>query len=142
MVGAQQRKAILAYLQWLQPVLNLNEWTIRLADQTADEGNAAEIQTIDDSRVATVFLSADFDTYARPDVRRYLIHELLHLHHQEAEQVVTELKATLAPGEHRLVAALHRHACEVMVDQLANAIAPLIEVDPTDQRHLERICPD
>lgn len=34
---------------------------------------------------------------------------------------------------------LHHHACEVMVDQLAYAIAALIETTGQDTRHLDRI---
>jgi hypothetical protein len=135
----QKRKAIHAYLEWLQDILNLTEWTVRLCDTPADEGNAAEIQPVDGSRVANLFLAPDFLTFTKGDIRRYLIHELLHLHHQDAEQVIDELAACLSKQEHTLAANLHRHACEVMVDQQAIAWAALLAQTRLDRKHLAAI---
>lgn len=124
-----RRRYVLNYLAKLQMLMRLGDWEIKVSfDTPADEDCYAEIKPAKDQRRAELLFGKEFFLCTPADQRQTLVHELLHLHIVNAEEMATGAIAS-AIDDNAMRAFDGAFSCEIerTVDGLADVIAPLLD---------------
>jgi hypothetical protein len=124
-----RRRYVLNYLAKLQTLMRLSDWEITVSfDTVADDDCYAEIKPAKDQRRAELVFGKQFFFCTSADQRQTLVHELLHLHVVNAEEMATGAVAS-AVDDAAMRAFDGAFSCEVerTVDVLADVIAPLLD---------------
>src|SRR5687768_9518251 len=78
-----------AYVNEVAALLCLKDWTVRLVeDHPNNMGALAEIEPVDSRRYALMRLCAHWPDMAPEKQRHSIVHELLHLHHIGASDII------------------------------------------------------
>lgn len=124
-----RRRYVLNYLAKLQTLMRLSDWEITVSfDTPAEDDCYAEIKPAKDQRRAELMFGKQFFFCTPADQRQTLVHELLHLHLVNAEEMATGAVAS-AVDDSAMRAFDGAFSCEVerTVDVLADVIAPLLD---------------
>lgn len=127
-ISVNRQMAIIAFLNVALERLNLRDWHVYFyLDDTPDsETSTATINVRTGSKVAGLWLSDKFfDTEQMPDDLRQqtLIHELLHLHFEDAWAFVDDvIDNELHPHARSPIEISYKRHLEVGIDQLAFAL--------------------
>jgi hypothetical protein len=130
-ISKKRRKTIEEYIEYLKVEMRLLDWFVVLEDEKTDNDNhGAEIGTSRSNKIAALSVSDKFlnDPNFNDELRKQtLIHELLHLHLEQAWQFSTNVfEAELSwasAGQAKKTFDMH---CELAIDQLAFALTDLI----------------
>lgn len=124
-----QRLAVEEWLGQVRPLLKLADWRMVLEDQSPDsEGATAAVNANFGTRSARVRLG-DLFLSSMEDIMRtqVLLHELLHLHFEDAWQFAEKVFDTALSGEAgHMTEWAFRQKMEVPIDQLAYVLADFV----------------
>jgi hypothetical protein len=89
----------------------------------------ADVACIDGAREATIAVAYSFRRFP-PDLQREtIVHELLHVHHDPCWRMVqTDLSEPLGKVGYYIFCDSYRRSMEFMVDAIAKAIAPHLQL--------------
>ena len=124
-----RRRYILNYLSKLQMIMRLADWEIKVSfDTIADDDCYAEVKPEKDQRRAELLFGRQFFLSTPADQRQTLVHELMHLHLVNMEEMAAGA-ITNAVDESAMRAFDGAFSCEVerTVDSIADIIAPLLD---------------
>lgn len=124
-----------AYLADLAGRLGLSGWDVWVAAEPSKDGALAHVEPTEGRRVAPVHLCSDWPERGPEDKRQILVHELLHLVHRDQTDLIRSAlpeSGYLPDGAYRLLWESFRLATEVMVDHLAQVLAPFMPPWPSD----------
>lgn len=125
--SAAQWQAVCQYIRDTADTLTLRDWTIIVQDLTPDADDAAaSIKSTYGRRRAQMRLRRDWYNEMPEDIRHYVVHELLHLHHEGTDTVLHGLKPTLGTAIFEPVYEAYKWQMELATDAVAEAIAPLL----------------
>ena len=125
--ASERADAVQLYLWELRDALDLRHWDVFLAAEAADEDCNASVHPVEGRWVAAVRLGPDFWNLDDQQKRSVLTHELLHLAHRNAADVVRSSLHASGYLPHRAYLLLWeqlRLELELMVDHLTTVIAP------------------
>lgn len=134
-------KRLIRYVQQLRHLLELKDWYLEVMHATTgDDGDhdaEAKIHPTEGQPHARLWLSGRFLDLTPEDQRHVLVHELLHLHHRDATDII-RLVVPEALGQlgNALLWEPFRQHVELMTDRIARAIAPLLPL-PTIRKQKE-----
>lgn len=116
------------YISWLRNQLGLRDWEIimvyEIPDEEGDCNAIASIHPTDGRRRATLRLARDFRELDAEQQRNALIHELIHLHHRDATDIIRlTLPEALGGVAHHVLWENFRQQIELMVDNISVAVA-------------------
>lgn len=118
-----QRAAVELWLRDAARLLLLADWRIDVEHEPPDLENNAEVRAVGDHLHARVQVSALLFAEPEPQVRRTLVHELMHLHTNDVDHLAEEhLPESLRP--------VYARASERLVDQTARLLAESIQLPP------------
>lgn len=123
-----RREAVESYLIYLQRVLRLQDWTITVDWSKPTRKDALATMTqMSDSKHATMRLSPEFTTEAPQLHGQILVHEMLHCHLFQMENLAATTVAALAGKQATAVFNVAYTAeNELVTDALADAISPMV----------------
>lgn len=136
-MNAAERNALCKYVYELQKRLRLADWNIYFVDEPSEPSefaqakSAASMSTVYGRKVAHLRVGPDWNTFS-PEVKRHtLTHELIHLHWDEADNVIFfTVRKQLAPAAWEVVEGEFNRQMERAVDGLADVLAPLMPMPP------------
>jgi hypothetical protein len=119
------------YLRWVaSEYLKLADWRVWLmSDPNADDDAIATVFPTQGRKRAQVWLERDWQPRSPEDKRHTIAHELIHLHHRDQTDVIRKAlheSGYLPQPAYDLLWESFRLATEVMVDELADVIAPTL----------------
>lgn len=123
-----RREAVESYIAYLQEVLRLRDWTITV-DWSKPTGKDAwaTMTQMSDSKHATLRLSPEFTTTPPRLHGQILLHEMVHCHLFQMENLATTSVSALAGKEATTVfSRAYTSANELVTDALADAFEPLV----------------
>jgi hypothetical protein len=125
------------YLRWIATThLKLADWRVWLmTDPAPDDGCIATILPTEGRKRAQVWLERDWQPRGAEDKRHSLVHELLHLHHRDQTDLIRKglhESGYLPQSAYDLLWEGFRLATEVMVDEMADVIAPSLPLYGVD----------
>lgn len=129
-----------AYVRDCADLFGLPHWEITLDDESADDGNIAQIQLLRVAFRAYLRVAADFAERGVDEIRETIVHELVHLHFANALYVVEDdfkKNPAIAKATAEAITEAYVRQHEIAVDSIARAIAcdfPLIQL-PKQKRH-------
>lgn len=124
----QFTKALGAYVSYLQDMLEVRDWRIRLCPEPSEGESAASIKCVYGRRTAELRLSADFFDQPPDDQRHYIIHEIVHITTDGLDNVIENGVETLIGKPAFTV--LHEAwnvQLEYLVDHMAYVVEGLID---------------
>lgn len=119
------------YIRALADELGLKDWTVFLSEEPTAPGVGAEMETTYGRKHVTIRVSKDFLSEDLETQRQTIIHELLHVHINPIEHVISfDLYNTFAVGTQTLdmMKSVSSRAVELAVDGIADAIAGFYKV--------------
>lgn len=124
----EQRSVILDYLAYLIEKLRLRDWTIRLSHDHPDNDECnAMIDPVVGRKLATIYLCKDFCSLSEQVQTHSLCHELIHLHHISATDIIRlDLPQQLSQAYYDLLWGTFKRQIEYCVDGLADAFSLLV----------------
>jgi hypothetical protein len=128
----RDRKDYQGYVRELADLLRLKDWSFILKEENPTDPEAwASIVCVQGRKLGVLRLSEDVIRQDPEELRRSVVHELLHCHLAAADYV-----ADLLPQGER---AAYRNQREYGTDALSDAIAPLLPLpqfaDPLSRRN-------
>lgn len=123
-----RREAVESYIAYLQDVLRLRDWTITV-DWSKPTGKDAwaTMTQMSDSKHATLRMSPEFTTTPPRLHGQILLHEMVHCHLFQMENLATTSVSALAGKEATaLFSRAYTSANELVTDALADAFEPLV----------------
>lgn len=117
---AENRKWIEPYIHDMANRMGLKDWVIKLDDEPPSEGAYGECHSHQGAKRAWLRLSDhNGDMH---ELRNTVIHELLHCHWNEANNLVEEAAiATLGPQASEVMRVAWKAAMELGIDGIASA---------------------
>ena len=131
-----QQRVLLDYLGYLRDLLCLSDWTLRLSDENPEEDTTlGMIEPLTGRKVAYIYLKDDFCDMSIEDQTHTLVHELIHLHHISATDIVRiDVEKVISRTAHHLLWGSFMRQMEYCVDGLADAFSRLVkEIDYTEK---------
>ena len=124
----KQTKALLDYLLYLKSALCLVDWTLLLADEPPGNADAlACVEPISGRKLATIRLCSDFCSMPADRQTHSLVHELVHLHHISATDIIRiEAASEMSQSTYYVLWSVFKRQMEYCVDGLADAITPMV----------------
>jgi hypothetical protein len=117
-----QRQKWLPYFRSTADKLSLRDWRIEIDEARPSSPAAiASVCCCEGRKYATIYLNDCFFTDSRSDQRHTVAHELVHCHAAPYAKAVE-----MRTGDDQVLKLL----MEIMVDGLADAIAPLLPLPP------------
>lgn len=105
--------------------LGLNQWRFRVSDEPCEDGKLAEVEWTDGKFHADIRVIATFRDFKPEDQVDAVLHELLHCHISQIEDVVRldlfETRALSQPMYEMVTVSMRRHV-EYVVDTLAHSL--------------------
>jgi hypothetical protein len=127
----RDRKALGGYIRDLADKLYLRDWTFHIDHVPCNEDFLASIECAKHQHEATISLAADFRDREPEIQRETIIHELLHVHHENCWRMIqTDLKEPLGKVAYYIFCDAYRANMELAIDSMNKAIAlhmPFIE---------------
>jgi hypothetical protein len=124
-----RREAVEAYINYLQGILRLRDWTITIDwSKPTKKDSLATMTQMPDSKYATLRLSPEFTTEEPQLHGQTLLHEMIHCHLFQLESLAGSTLSVL--GDKRVAAVFnvaYTASNEVATDALADAFYPLVE---------------
>lgn len=123
-----QTKTILAYLARMKATLCLSDWVLRvLDDEFAEYPALASIEPVTGRKLAYLRLCKDFCGMSAEEQSHALAHELMHLHHVNANDVVrVDLRGLLSQAEYDVIYSTYKRQHEYANDEIARSFVKLI----------------
>lgn len=124
---AAERRRLHKYIARMGRMLGLSDWTIHLHDEEPDDKNhAAAISSVYGQRRANLWLAHGFLDMEPTEIRKTLVHELLHIHLDSMFSLVEQaLPGSLGGPAYAVFEAAYRERNEHATDAIAEAIAPV-----------------
>lgn len=121
-------EALKEYVTALRDMLGLRDWTIfashEIPEEAEDCNAIASIHPTDGRRRAVLRLARDFREMSPEEQRSALVHELLHLHHRDATDIIRlTLPKVLGGAAFDVLWEDFRQQIELITDNIAVAIA-------------------
>jgi len=131
----RESEILAGYVSSLLPAMNLAQWSVRIQVDPLEEDSGAVARIIPafGQHRATLILCYGFTDMSLADQRRYLVHELTHLHLQRVYRAFTAVQQVASPGEFAIMDTAIKEAIETATDDLASAWSeslPLISDPP------------
>ena len=122
-----QLTALQSYIRQCADLLGLTDWEVELRPEPPDDPIAgACVEWTDAKRYAHIKLPTDFLSFTQDKQREYIVHELIHLHFANAEDVIRldlfecrELSRNL----YTMLWLSFKRQMEYGVDQMARVVA-------------------
>lgn len=136
MLNEHQLSVICKYVGYLQDVLYLNDWKIEVSpDESPESGAIGSIDPVEGRRLATLRLCEGFCDMDIADQTNTLCHELIHLHHIGATDIIRlDLLSELSQSSYNILIKSFKRQMEYCVDGLANAFSLLVkQIDYNDE---------
>jgi hypothetical protein len=113
--------------------LGLRDWEVILSHETTADNDdcdaLASIHPTDGRRRAVLRLDRDFREFPPVEQRNALVHELTHLHHRDATDIIRlTLPVALGGVAYNILWENFRQQVELMVDNIAIPIAEMFPV--------------
>lgn len=122
-----QQFVVFDYLSKLKCVLKLCDWTIDLSDEFCDDECNAMIDPVCGRKLATLYLNKSFCDYSVEKQVHSLVHELIHLHHISATDIIrVDLPRHLSQSCYEILWSGFKRQIEYCVDGLADAVCSLV----------------
>lgn len=119
-LNVAERRELNAYIRELADLMGLRDWTFDLAAQPSKSDTYASIHCVHGQRHAKLKLCREFRTLTPAYQRATLVHELVHCHVEDAD----ELARTLATEElGRQAAKTFERAFELALEHAVDGIA-------------------
>lgn len=131
-----QQKVLLDYIWYLRSELWLVDWTLRLSDENPQDDTAqAMVEPITGRKLAYIYLKKDFCEMSIKEQTHSLVHELIHLHHIPATDIIRlDVAKDLSQSTYDLLWGVFKRQMEYCVDGLADAFSRLVkEIDYTEK---------
>ncbi len=124
---AEQYRLLQGYVDGLSRMLGLKDWSVNVSDQAPEDTEAtAETCPTEGRKHATISLCSGFASLSPEEVRETLVHELPHLHHAAATDVIRidlwESRA-VSHATYATIFGAMRRQMEYAVDGVARAIS-------------------
>jgi hypothetical protein len=134
----QRRRAVASHVQLLEPLLRLQDWTIKIKwDKYSDEFDDAYATNtpLGDSRHCEIRFSRKFLELDDQEMTQVIVHEMVHCHLFALEDYSEDIVAELATKKTSNVFNIgHTKLVETAIDGLADAIAGLVPIFILPQR--------
>ena len=137
---AKSEALLTAYIRKMADLVGLKDWTITFDAESWTEGdNNATCVIHYAQRLAKVAICSDFDEYTRDEQRQTLVHELIHCHADTWSGFVdNDLIQNLTTGDtQKAFRSVNNRMMEMLVDNIASAIAELLPLPPWSQLNVE-----
>lgn len=122
-----------AYIRTLANALLLADWEIAFDRSAADYGTWAQVTVCDVENHARVYVWwPEFFHRSLAEQRQSLIHELLHLHLDRPQRIMTHLSEHNDDGVSQFARDAHRKEIEICVQRLARILAPHLPLPPVN----------
>lgn len=119
------REALAEYVTELQKSFGLMSWNIEITDEPADPDDLVSSRVARNYEYARWRFAPEFWNESPEEQRSTLIHELVHLFTQHAQDdLMSAFERAISKNEFRLSEPVHRRAHERVIDRIAEAIAP------------------
>jgi len=131
-----QNKVLLDYIWQLKSELWLVDWTLVLSEESpSSEDTIAMVEPIIGRKRATIYLCSDFCDMSAKKQTHSLVHELIHLHHIPATDIIRlDVAKDLSQSTYDLLWGVFKRQMEYCVDGLADAFSRLVkEIDYTER---------
>lgn len=128
----EQANALQLYIWTIRDIFRLHHWDVYLANQYAEDSAQASVHPLYGRHVAAIYINKNWFNYPPEDQRNAMVHEILHIVHNEQTDVVRVGYSSAMPS-HKVgnaFWALFERETEMMVDHLANCLSeffPLME---------------
>jgi hypothetical protein len=123
------KRKIAKYLLDIQKRLRLIDWELFIHDDPPEEdGIAAKVDPTEGRKHAVLYFSSNFMSRDPEDQRGIIVHELLHLHHIPASDIIRlDLwdSRCISNDAYKIVFGAFKRQMEYCVDGITDAIAPL-----------------
>lgn len=125
----KQADIICEYITYLRNQLFLKDWSIKLRlDEHSEEGTHASIEPFVGRKLAILRLCEGFCDLSIKDQTHTLCHELIHLHHIAASDIIRlDLLQELSQSTYNVLLNSFKRQMEYCVDGLADAFSLLVE---------------
>jgi len=125
-LSKKQRKRVGRYVRDVADGLNLRDWTFEIMHEpiSSDQPTAAAITTTFGRHFAQIEFSAQFPHLPPHTQREVIVHEVIHCWLPSARPLYWGLEELLGEPTLTVFKAAYRQEVELVVDGLANAIAP------------------
>lgn len=126
------------YLRWLADKMALQDWTVGIAVDAAEDGANATVHRSRGRKMAMVALKPDWETnYSPEEQRQTLVHELLHCHVMGCDILLAD-----ARENHKKSWMMHLELNigvqqEYAIDAIAQVLAPFLPLPPKYNKHFE-----
>lgn len=117
------------YVKTLASKMGLGHWDIFITKVVASEGTMAEVHPVFGRRVAQISISKKWRNYSPEEQRNTLVHELIHILHTDQTEVIR-----VSTISNSLMILFNRET-ELLVDHLANLLAPLFPLPTPKEEH-------
>lgn len=114
------------YVRYLARRLGLENWSVEVWDDHAEDGAAAEIFLTYGRFKAVVKLHHEFPLWNPYERRQTLCHELAHIYFGGLQSLMEDLEEVLSTEAFKLHQAAFLRALEYSVEKFANAFSPLV----------------
>lgn len=127
-LSASARADLLAYVENLKLLNGLSQWIIEIDwTEPADEGADAMIDSTEGRYIAVMWLRKDFAKLERSEIRRILLHEVMHLHFAQLRHTVrSSAEVVLNKDAAEMMKNSAHLAEEYAVDSMSAALAELM----------------
>lgn len=124
-----QENRVLEYLSYLKGVMYLNDWSLRLGKNPPKLKDAiAEVEPLEGRKVAYIRLFDGFFEMSEAEQTHSLVHELIHLHHIPATDIIrNDTAPALSQSTYDLLWSCFKRQMEYCVDGLADAFSKLVQ---------------
>jgi hypothetical protein len=140
-ISQSEWDALCDYASDIASRLRLCDWRIQIDHARLPDGgdNDATISVIDGKKLAKIKLSYEWQSLDPQGKRYTIVHELIHCHEFSMSRMVEgDLKKTLGEHVHALFWESYKRQLELMVDGIADAIAPLMPPFPQPKKHTKK----
>lgn len=124
----EERHRWALYVEELQRAMGLTDWSVIIDAEPAGEDCDAQILPTWGARSATLQIDPKLHEHTPGRVRVVIVHELLHLHHAQPDQLAETALHTQGPGAH----AAWNLAMEYAIDAVSKSWAQRLPYPPRD----------
>ncbi len=117
------RESLLEYVREVADLLELKDWRIQLTDEPSRAGTWFSIASTTNQKSAWMRLAWNWTELTGTELRRMVIHEMLHLHWEPAWDYVTDCLSSEQT-------TAFKHMAEYSIDGIARAIAEHYPLPP------------
>lgn len=129
----EHRAALEAYLAEAAAAVGLSHWELLLSlDEPEDEDATASVEVSDDYAIAWLRFREPVAASGPGNLRRVIMHELLHVHLWAFSQTAGLLRPRVSSDVWDVFTAMWNHVDERTTETLARVMAPLLPPLPVE----------